>query len=53
MPTFYLDVKSNGRALERFEVSFAVYNEAIEHSRELAARLKTLSLPAQSRDRGP
>jgi hypothetical protein len=38
--TFYLDVKDAVRTLNRFEVRFALDNEAIQHSKEFAASLR-------------
>ena len=38
--TFYLDVKAAVGTLNRFEVRFALDNEAIQHSKELAASLR-------------
>lgn len=38
--TYHLDVKAGERSLNRFEVRFASDDEAIEHSRLLAASLR-------------
>jgi hypothetical protein len=38
--TYYLDVKDAERTLNRFEVRFALDDEAITHSKELAASLR-------------
>jgi hypothetical protein len=38
--TFYLDVKDATRTINRFEVRFALDQEAVEHSKQLAASLR-------------
>jgi hypothetical protein len=38
--TFYLDVKDATRTINRFEVRFVLDDEAINHSKELAASLR-------------
>jgi hypothetical protein len=45
---FILDVKSNGTKLHQLEVSFGLDREAIEHSRDLAARLRQRHFPASA-----
>jgi hypothetical protein len=38
--TFYLDVKDATRTINRFDVRFALDQEAVEHSKQLAASLR-------------
>src|SRR5215475_3030829 len=40
LKTYYLDVKDAVRALHRFELRFEDDNEAVQHSKELAAKLQ-------------
>ena len=41
MLTYFLDVKAADHTLNRFEVRFALDDEAIRHSKELAAQTDT------------
>ena len=45
LKTYYLDVKDAVRVLHRFELRFEDDNEAIQHSKELAAMLQLRYVP--------
>ena len=38
--TYYLDVKSGERTINRFDMRFALDGEAVEHAKQLAAQLR-------------
>jgi hypothetical protein len=47
LKTYFLDVKTADRTLNRFEGRFATDAEVIQHSKELAAMLRRRHFPAQ------
>jgi hypothetical protein len=40
LKTYFLDAKAGDRTLNRFEVRFVLDDEAIQHSKELAATIR-------------